>query len=152
MDEQVRRDGAACAYERDFYGWANEQAALLRAGRLGEADIANIAEEIESLGRGEKRELANRLAVLLAHLLKWQFQPALRGKSWRLTIEEQRDKLAEHLDENPSLRPLLAEAVGRAYRDALIQVRKETPLDRDDLPPTCPYTPDQIFDPAFLPE
>ena len=62
-------------YDRDFYAWANEQAALLRSGKLAEADIENIAEEIESMGRSEKRELVNRLTVLLLHLLKWQFQP-----------------------------------------------------------------------------
>ena len=72
-------------YERDFYAWANEQAALLRAGKLDSADIENIAEEIESMGRSEKRELINRLAVLLLHLLKWRFQPGLRGNSWRAT-------------------------------------------------------------------
>lgn len=73
-------------YDQDFYAWANQQAALLRAGRLSEADIENIAEEIESMGRGEKRELVNRLTVLLLHLLKWQFQPSHRGNSWRLSI------------------------------------------------------------------
>ena len=82
---------------QDFYAWANEQAALLRAGRLTEADIENIAEEIESMGRSEKRELVNRLTVLLLHLLKWQFQPALRGNSWRLSIEKQRYRLEDHL-------------------------------------------------------
>ena len=139
-------------YESDFYGWANEQAGLLREGRLAEADIENIAEEIESLGRSEKRELVNRLAVLLAHLLKWQFQPAWRGKSWRLTIKEQRRKIAEHLGENPSLRPNLEDAIARAYRDAIADAQKETSLNEDDLPATCPYTPEQIFDPKFLPE
>ena len=152
MDEPVRRGGTACQYERDFYGWANEQAALLRAGRFAEADIANVAEEIESLGRGEKRELVNRLAVLLAHLLKWQFQPGLRGRSWRLTVTEQRNKLADHLDDNPSLRPEIGDAIARAYRDALLDVEKEARLRADDLPASCPYTREQIFDPAFLPE
>ena len=75
-------------YDRDFYAWANQQAALLRAGRLAEADIENIAEEIESMGRSEKRELVSRLVVLLQHLLKWQFQPLFRGASWRLTYRE----------------------------------------------------------------
>ena len=77
-------------YERDFYAWANEQAALLRAGRLGEADFKHIAEEIESMGKTEKRELVSRLTVLLLHLLKWRFQPELRSANWRLTVEEQR--------------------------------------------------------------
>lgn len=80
-------------YTEDFYAWANQQAALLRAGKLEAADIAHIAEEIESMGRGEKRELINRLAMLLMHLLKWQYQPGLRGNSWRLTIREQRIRL-----------------------------------------------------------
>ena len=149
MDEQVCRGGTVCDYERDFYGWANEQAALLRAGRLTEADIANIAEEIESLGRGEKRELVNRLAVLLAHLLKWQFQPALRGRSWLLTIKEQRRKIARHLGENPSLRPQLA--IGEAYEDAIADVQQETSLEANDLPAACPYTREQIFEGEFLP-
>ena len=78
------------AYEADFYAWANEQAALLRAGKLSEADIANIAEEIESIGKTEKRELINRLAVLLLHMLKWRFQPGRRGASLEVTIRNQR--------------------------------------------------------------
>ncbi len=116
------------SYQSDFYGWAVEQARLLRAGRLGEADIANIAEEIESMGRSEKRELVNRLAVLLAHLLKWQFQPGLRGNSWRLTIIEQRLRLAAHLKDNPSLRPYLPEAFGDAWRLAAVMAERETGL------------------------
>ena len=88
-------------YDRDFYAWANEQAALLRAGKLMEADIQNIAEEIESMGRSEKRELVSRLTVLLLHLLKWQFQPGLRGTSWRLSIENTRYQLEEHIEDNP---------------------------------------------------
>src|SRR5271156_1447055 len=90
-------------YERDFYAWANEQASLLRAGRLAEADLENIAEEIESMARSEKRELTNRLKLLLTHLLKWRYQPTLRCKGWSYTIEGQRGDLADHLADNPSL-------------------------------------------------
>src|SRR5271168_5304601 len=93
----------ATLYDTDFYAWANEQAALLRAGRLSEADIQNIAEEIESMGRSEKRELVSRLAVLFQHLLKWRYQPGFRGNSWRLTIEDQRQEVSDHLSENLSL-------------------------------------------------
>ena len=92
------------AYSTDFYAWAQEQAALLRAGRLNEADIANIAEEIESMGRGEKRELVNRLTVLLLHLLKWRFQPGFRSASWSSSIREQRIRLSSHMRDNPSLK------------------------------------------------
>src|ERR1700748_2323834 len=90
-------------YDRDFYAWANQQAALLRAGRLAEADIKNIAEEIESMGRSEKRELVSGLTTLLQHLLKWQFQPGRQSTSWRLSIEKQ---LEDHMKDNPSLTSL----------------------------------------------
>ena len=105
-------------YERDFYAWANQQAALLRAGQLSDADIENIAEEIESIGRSEKRALISRLSVLLVHLLKWQFQPERRDKSWRITIEQQRDQLDDQLNDNPSLRSQRDIVIRAAYRDA----------------------------------
>ena len=103
-------------YESDFYAWAMEQAALLRARRLDAADIDNIAEEIESMGRGEKRELVNRLAVLLLHLLKWQFQPGFRSPSWSATVREQRIRLRNHLKDNPSLKGKLDESFARGLR------------------------------------
>lgn len=147
-----KRVEVASQYDNDFYGWATEQATLLRQGRLSEADIGNIAEEIESLGRSEKRELVNRLAVLLTHLLKWQAQPGLHGNSWRLTITEQRDQLDDHLEDNPSLRPSLDQAITRAYRKAILAARKETGLTESAFPLSCPYSTAQIFDPAFFPE
>jgi hypothetical protein len=91
-------------YDRDFYAWSREQAELLRAGKLAEADIEHIAEEIDSMGRTEKRELISRLSVLLLHLLKWRYQPGKRGPSWEASISNQRDGIAEHLDDNPSLK------------------------------------------------
>jgi Domain of unknown function DUF29 len=139
-------------YDKDFYAWANEQAALLRAGRLSEADIANIAEEIESMGRSEKRELVNRLAVLLLHLLKWQYQPGMRGNSWRLTIEEQRYRLERHLKDNPSLKSVLSEAMEEGYRLALIEVERETGFARGTFPSSCPYTFQQATDDTIWPE
>jgi hypothetical protein len=139
-------------YDQDFYAWANEQAALLRAGRLSEADIEHIAEEIESMGRSEKRELVNRLAVALLHLLKWQYQPALRGNSWRLTLEEQRNQLEDHLADNPSLKSVVQEAIVAAYRNALLGAARETGLSRDTFPAICPWSFEQITDPNFYPE
>jgi Domain of unknown function DUF29 len=91
-------------YDQDFFAWANQQARLLRAGTLSEADIGHIGEEIESMGRAEKRELVNRLIVLLQHLLKWQFLPSRRGSSWEATIPVQRHALERHLDDNSSLK------------------------------------------------
>jgi hypothetical protein len=142
---------ASDTYERDFYAWTSEQAALLRAGRLSEADVENIAEEIESMGRSERRELVNRLAVLLTHLLKWQVQPALRGNSWRLTIVEQRARLAEHLRENPSLKSVLPDAFATAYRFALLRAQRETGLPEGAFPATCPWTSEEAVAEGFLP-
>jgi hypothetical protein len=139
-------------YERDFYAWANEQAGLLREGRLSEADIEHIAEEIESMGRSEKRELVNRLTVMLLHLLKWQYQPALRGNSRRLTLEEQRDQVEDHLADNPSLKSLVPDAIGRAYRIALTGAMRETGLERGVFPVVCPWSFGQISDSTFYPE
>ncbi len=138
-------------YDRDFHAWAGEQAALLRAGRLAEADIAHIAEEIESMGRSEKRELISRLKVLLVHLLKWRFQPAGRGNSWRLTIAEQRRDVAEHLNDNPSLRTRLAEAMDSAYGGAVLAAARETNLGPATFPETCPWDYAAIMDPGSWP-
>lgn len=138
-------------YRADFFGWATEQARLLRSGQVDAIDFENVAEEIESMGRSQRRELTNRLAVLLAHLLKWQYQPNLRGNSWRLTVEEQRIRVADHLDENPSLRALVPDAMRSAYRLALIQAQRESGLPASAFPAACPFTMEQATDEAFWP-
>ncbi|MBP2290868.1 DUF29 domain-containing protein [Azospirillum rugosum] len=143
---------ATSLYDRDFYAWANEQAALLRAGKLDAADIEHIAEEIESMGRSEKRELVNRLAVLLLHLLKWQFQPGLRGNSWRLSVEEQRYRLGSHLADNPSLKSKLDEAISDAYRLASIEAERETGLSRKIFPAECPWSFRELMNDEFWPD
>ena len=141
-----------CLYEQDFYAWANEQAALLRAGRLSEADIEHIAEEIESMGKTEKRELVSRLTVLLLHLLKWQHQPTHRGTVWRLTLEEQRNQIEDHLADNPSLKSTIAESIAAAYRNAVLGAARETGIERRVFPQTCPWSFDQIIAADFWPD
>jgi Domain of unknown function DUF29 len=138
-------------YDQDFYAWANEQAALLRAGKLSAADIEHIAEEIESMGKTEKRELVNRLAVLLRHLLKWQFQPIRRGSSWERTILEQRVRLVSHMADNPSLKEKCGAAIMEAYRLALIGATDETALPTATFPAACPWNFEQIMDEDFWP-
>ena len=139
-------------YDQDFFAWAQEQAALLRAGRVSEADIDHIAEEIESMGKAEKRELISRLEVLLMHLLKWQFQPDRRGKSWTSTIRVQRNRLESHLGDNPSLKALLPSAIKVSYENARIEAATETDLDEGTFPVVCAWSFDQIMDPAFWPD
>ena len=138
-------------HDQDFYAWANEQAELLRAGRLSEADIEHIAEEIESMGKSEKRELVNRLAILLTHLLTWRYQPSRRGHSWRLTMKEQRTRLKSHMKDNPSLKAILSEAIEEAYLLGVIGAARETRKDLGSFPAVCPWSYDQLIDPDFWP-
>lgn len=126
-------------YETDFYKWTNHQANLLRTGKLSEADIEHIAEEIESMGRSEKRELISRLRILLVHLLKWEYQPSRRSKSWKLTIKEQRMMIEDHLEDNPSLKAILDEVVLKAYRLARTKSASETGMEEESFPEQCPY-------------
>ena len=139
-------------YENDFYAWAMENADLLREGRFAEIDVDNIAEELESMGRSERRQLANRLEVLLAHLLKWRYQPARRGNSWRYTIEEQRRKVRKLLGDSPSLQPRLGQEVAEVYLDAVLLAARETGRDKNEFPPGCPFTVDQVLRDDYWPE
>lgn len=139
-------------YEQDFYAWTQEQARVLRNGAFAQLDIPNLVEEVESMGRSEKRELTNRLTVLLAHLLKWQHQPNLRSRSWELTMAEQREQVDEVLDENPSLRGQLPEIIVRAYRYARIDASRETGREIKTFPDRCPYSIQQLLNVDWLPK
>ncbi|EAA8668559.1 DUF29 domain-containing protein [Salmonella enterica] len=139
-------------YETDFYGWTQEQARLLRSGQLSELDTQNLLEEIEAMGRSELRELVNRLKVLLIHLLKWKHQPGFRGRSWLLTIEEQRNQVEDVIRDNPGLKPKLPKALQDAYRNAIVGAERETGLPRGTFPVTCPWTFEQIINPDFYPD
>ena len=139
-------------YDSDFFAWSREQAELLRAGKLAQADIENIAEEIDSMGRTEKRELSSRLTVLLLHLLKWRYQPGKRSPSWEASIANQRDDIAEHLGDNPSLKPLLPQALATAYRKARREATGETGLPGPTFPDACPWTVEQALDEGFWPD
>lgn len=139
-------------HDHDFHAWAAEQAALLRAGRFDRLDVANVAEEIEAMGRAEKRELESRLAVLLLHLLKWRHQPERRGRSWELSVIEQRRKLRRHLADNPSLKAHLGEAIENAHGDALIEVERETGLSSTVFPTVCPFSFAEMMDDGFWPD
>lgn len=141
-------------YEKDVLAWAQEQAALLRSGRYGDLDIDHIAEEIEDVGKSEQRELANRMAVLLAHLLKWEFQPERRGASWKNTICTQRNRVERRIGRTPSLRTSFDDPDwwADAWDDAVDAATRETGIERTDFPETCPWPPDEIMDRDFFPE
>ncbi len=139
-------------YETDFYSWTQEQVSVLKAQQWDRLDTSNLIEEIEALGRKERQELRNRLGVLLGHLLKWQFQPEGRSNSWLSTIREQRVQIRLLLEDSPSLRPYLDEVFLAAYELGLALAIRETRLGEQIFPEECPYTPEQIMNPKFLPE
>lgn len=138
-------------YETDIVAWANEQAALLRAGKFSELDAFNLAEEIEDVGKSEQHELASRLAVLVAHLLKWHFQPGIRTNSWRNTINEQRRKIERKLRKTPSLKHMLEDPVWLedVWVDAVCVARSETKLR---FPARWIWSLPQVLDPSFFPD
>lgn len=142
------------SYETDVVAWAKEQAALIRAGRFDQLDLTHIAEEIEDVGRSEQRELASRMAVLLAHILKWKFQPQKRSVSWTLTIKEQRRLLVRRIQKTPSLSPMLVdpEWIDEIWVDAKALAEKETGLDIGTYPQVCPWVMTQVLAEDWLPE
>lgn len=127
-------------------------AAALRSGNLAALDMANLAEEIESLGRRDRRELASHLVVLLHHLLKWQFQPDMRSGSWRGTLAEQWMRIRRLLQDSPSLRSVLDDSIDECYADAKVQASAETGLATNRFPVDCSYPIEPILSIEFLPD
>ena len=138
-------------YETDIIAWANQQAWLIRHKQFDLLDIEHLAEEIEDVGKSEQRELASRMAVLIAHLLKWQYQAERRGSSWQRTIKEQRKAIAGHLKSVLSLKTKIADAewVAIIWSDAVTLAIKETGLE--NFPETCPWTVDDILNQDWHP-
>jgi hypothetical protein len=143
-DPKSRGQGAA-RYERDLYGWAMEQAALLRVGKITEVDALNIAEELDDVGNEQYDKLESALRLILLHLLKWDHQPERRARSWYASIRVQRHQVEKVLRKNPGLKPLVSEAVGDAYVDARVEAAAETKLAERSFPKTCPYAWDEIL-------
>ncbi len=140
------------SYDQDLYAWTFENTQLLREGQFAEIDVANIIEELESMANRDKRELFNRMVVLLSHLLKWQFQASKRSRSWEQTIMEQRRQLEYILADSPTLHYKLAEKFFEIYAKAVKQATQETKLPLKTFPATCPYTLAQALDDDFYPE
>ncbi|WOD41107.1 DUF29 domain-containing protein [Nodosilinea sp. E11] len=138
-------------YESDFYAWVQQQASFLRAQQWHHIDLPNLIEEIESLGKQQRQELRSRLSVLLAHLLNWHFQPQHRSRSWLATLRVQRRDILRLLNENPSLKPDLEEALTEAYANSRDLAMGETNLPEATFPLHCPYCLADIFAEDFYP-
>lgn len=145
-------DPAGDLYERDFYTWALRQAELVRAGRLGELDRANVAEELESLGKEQAHKLESSFRVLLLYLLQWRYQPQRRSRSWRASIVRERTNVEDVLEGNPGLEPRCAELFAAAYRGARKEAAAETGLPIARSPEASPFTMEEALDEEFWPE
>lgn len=152
MSNAPRIEPADDLYEKDGYAWSKREAELLRQRRFAEVDLANVIEEIESVGKSERRALKSSYRVLIQHLLKWQFQPERRSRSWADTIRTQRTEVESDEEDNPSLKAESDAIVAAAYRLARKQAADETGLPLATFPDTCPYTPDQLRNRDHLPE
>ncbi|WP_342627301.1 DUF29 domain-containing protein [Nguyenibacter vanlangensis] len=139
------------SYDQDIVAWATEQARLIRAGQFDQLDIEHIADEIEDVGKSEKRELTSRMAVLITHLLKWLYQPSARSSSWSGSIREQRKRIARALEETPSLKTSLVDPkwLGDAWSDGLARALEETGLDT--LPEAPIWTAELMLTEGWLP-
>ncbi len=138
-------------YKTDFYAWTLQQAEHLRAEAMEQLDIQNLIEEIEGMSSSERRQLSNRLHVLLMHLLKLLCQKHENPKRWLATIREQRRRIGYLLKDSPSLRNLLDERIADVYPDARDEAAEETGLLLDTFPAICPWTTAQIMDNHFYP-
>ncbi|BAP56100.1 hypothetical protein THII_1803 [Thioploca ingrica] len=153
-------DQTTTIYEQDFYGWIQHNITLLQQGRWADIDINILIEELDGMAKRDKHELVSHLIILIAHLLKWQFQlkqlsnyrESWQGGSWQATIIEQRLQIIRQLELSPSLKPHLPEAISKAYPAAAILAVKETLLPKSTFPDTCPYSLEQLLDDEFYPE
>ncbi len=146
-------------YEQDFSGWINQHIALLKTSRFQELDIDHLIEELEGMAIRDRNELVSHLKILIAHLLKWQFQlkqlserwEEFKGSSWRSSIIEQRSEIRDQLENNLSLKRQLTEAVAKAYPKAVSLAVKETGLVAKTFPKECPYLIEQLLEDDFYP-
>ena len=141
-------------YKQDFFAWTQTTAAMIRAGKWYDIAPEALAEEVESLGARDHRELRRRLQRLVTHLLKWQYQPSRRqtGHSWRSTIRTQRQEIADLLEQSPSLRRTAPDALQARYALAREHASVQTRLPLATFPETCPWTPEQVLNTDFWPE
>jgi hypothetical protein len=142
----------AVSQDTDYYAWTLATAERLRTGRVSEVDLDGVAEELEGMGKAQRHALASHLKLLIVHLLKWRYQPGFRGVSWRLSIDNARDEIAELLEDSPSLRAKVTELVARRYPAARSRAALETGLSEETFPPTCPFSESELLDPAYRPD
>ncbi|MDJ0731600.1 MAG: DUF29 domain-containing protein [Crocosphaera sp.] len=139
-------------YDKDYCLWLEETVQLLRKRKFTDLDVSNLIEEIEDMGRSEKKAVKSNLKILLCHLLKYKYQPEKRSKIWLSTIFEHRDRLEDDFAESPSLKRYFEEVFQPCYHKARKQAEIETGLPLETFPLNCPFTSEQVLDMDYLPE
>jgi hypothetical protein len=152
MNEHKPIVPAAAGYGEDFYAWSREQAERIRASRPRAIDWENVAEEIEGLGRSDRRRIASDLKVILEHLIKWRYQPEKRKAGWRSTIREHRDRIERIIADSPSLARVPQDTLEAEYRKARAAAIEDTRLPEARVPEICPFGIEDVLDPGFWPE
>ncbi|AIE74749.1 MULTISPECIES: DUF29 domain-containing protein [unclassified Synechocystis] len=142
----------ATLYDTDFNLWIEQTVGQLKQGDWQSLDLENLIEEIESMGRSDRREVKNRLIVLITHLLKWCYQPKKRSNSWTATINEQRRQLDLITGDSPSLKPFLADHFPDCYQVARRDAARETSLHLSNFPVDCPFSLAEVLDAEFFPD
>ncbi|WP_133513355.1 DUF29 domain-containing protein [Candidatus Thiosymbion oneisti] len=140
------------AYDGDFYDWTIKTSKLLREGHIGEVDLEQVAEEIEDMGKSDKRALSSYLKLLMVHLLKWHYQPKYRGISWKLSITNARDEIQDLLKDSPSLNSKVEQLITDRYATARKRASLETGLVLDSFPNACPFSVEQLLDDDYWPD
>lgn len=139
-------------YDVDYHAWLTSNAALLRAGRLADIDAMQIAEELDDMGKSERRAIESWLKVLILHLLKWRLQPMRRGVSWQQSIDNARDEIVQRLQDSPSLKPRLDEMIAARYSAVRRMAMRETGLPLDTFPESCPFAVEDLLDEDYWPD
>jgi hypothetical protein len=139
-------------YEQDYYLWLEKTAQILKEGSLQKLDLPNLIEEIEDMGKNERRSLMSNLKILLMHLLKYKYQQQKRSNSWRYTITEHRQRIEATFEDSPSLNKYLLENFDRCYENARKLAADETGLPVNSFPSQSPFTPEETLNPDYLPK
>ncbi len=139
-------------YDQDYYLWLKNTAKLIQEGKFSEIDTVNLVEEIEDMGKREKRSVESNLVILLLHLLKYQYQPSKQSNSWKASIREHRRRLKKTFRDSPSLKRYFEQVFTECYQDAREQASDETGLPLDTFPSESLFTPTQVLNPDYLPE
>lgn len=139
-------------YDTDFNLWVEETAKLLKEGKWEYLDLENLIEEIEAIGRSDKKALKSNLEKLLLHLLKWKYQPSKRSHSWQYSITEQCLRLLDVFEDSPSLKVYFEEVFDQCYQNACLLAARETGLDKKTFPDVCPFAKTDIINPEYLPD